>query len=198
MRSNSLPAYFESPVEKPPSDLELFRALKAKHSPILEQLYDCYGDLMYSLAWQILRNHQEAEDLIQEVFLNLWRNCTYNPERGSLKNFLMVMVRSRAIDRLRSQKKTLNMLERSGKEIDARQPSRVPLDEAASDEIAQRVRAALEDLPDKQRKALEMAYFGGLTQQEISQHLDVSVGTVKSWFRLGFTKLRQSLQDLMS
>ncbi len=153
---------------------------------------------MYSLAWQILRNHQEAEDLIQEVFLNLWRNCTYNPERGSLKNFLMVMVRSRAIDRLRSQKKTLNMLERSGKEIDARQPSRVPLEVAASDEIAQRVRAALEDLPDKQRKALEMAYFGGLTQQEISQHLDVSVGTVKSWFRLGFTKLRQSLQDLMS
>jgi RNA polymerase sigma-70 factor, ECF subfamily len=198
MRSNSLPAYFESPVEIPPSDLELFRALKAKHPTILEQLYDCYGDIMYSLAWQILRNHQEAEDLLQEVFLNLWQNCKYDPERGSLKNFLMVLVRSRAIDRKRSQKKTSNMLERSGKEIDAGQPSRLPLEEAAADEIAQRVRTALEDLPDKQRTALEMAYFEGLTQQEISQHMDVSVGTVKSWFRLGFTKLRQSLQDLMS
>ncbi len=153
---------------------------------------------MYSLAWQILRNHQEAEDLLQEVFLNLWQNCTYNPERGSLKTFLMILVRSRAIDRLRWQKKTLNMLERSGKEVNTGQPGIVSLDEVASDEVAQRVRSALEDLPDKQRIAIEMAYFGGLTQQEISQHLEVSVGTVKSWFRLGFTKLRQSLQDLMS
>ncbi|WP_019498849.1 sigma-70 family RNA polymerase sigma factor [Pseudanabaena sp. PCC 6802] len=190
--------YFASPVENPLSDLELFRALKAKHPSILEQLYDCYGDLMYSLAWQILRNHQEAEDLLQEVFLNLWQNCTYNPERGSLKTFLMILVRSRAIDRLRWQKKTLNMLERSGKEVNTGQPGIVSLDEVASDEVAQRVRSALEDLPDKQRIAIEMAYFGGLTQQEISQHLEVSVGTVKSWFRLGFTKLRQSLQDLMS
>ncbi|WP_019500296.1 sigma-70 family RNA polymerase sigma factor [Pseudanabaena sp. PCC 6802] len=198
MRSDSLPAYFQSPVDAPPSDLELFRALQTRQPLVLGQLYDLYGDIMYSLALRILGNPQEAEDLVQEIFLSLWRACTFNPDRGSFKTFLLVLVRSRAIDRLRSQKKTRTMLERSGKEITDKQFSSAPLDEVAADEVGQRVRLALANLPENQRQALEMSYFEGLTQREISDRLEVSLGTVKSWFRLGFTKLRQSLEDLIN
>jgi RNA polymerase sigma-70 factor (ECF subfamily) len=86
-------------VTPTPSDLELFQALVAKQSSALATLYDRYGDLMYGLAYKILGSQQEAEDLIQEVFLGIWRNCNYNPARGSLRSFLMILVRSRAIDR---------------------------------------------------------------------------------------------------
>lgn len=153
---------------------------------------------MYGLAFRILRNRQEAEDLIQEVFLTVWHNCSYNPERGSFKSFLLVLVRSRAIDRLRSQKAAFNTLKRLGKEIDTENYIISPLDQSVSDDISSKVQAALADLPENQRQALEMAYFKGLSQVEISQHLDVPVGTVKSWFRLGFSKLRKSLKDLIN
>lgn len=181
----------------PLSDLELFRAVRDQNPSALQQLYRSYGDLMYGLAWRILGNHQEAEDLIQEIFLSLWRNCSYNPQRGSFKSFLMLLVRSRAIDRLRSRKTSQKALERSGQQVEGQNVINVPFESSVSEEIAQRVRNALTKLPEKQRQALEMAYFEGLSQQEISQQLEVSLGTVKSWFRLGFTKLRQSLQDLI-
>lgn len=180
-----------------PSDLEMFQALKARQASALGQLYDSYGDMMYALAFRILRNSQEAEDLIQEIFEALWQNCSYSPQRGSLKSFLMLLVRSRSLDRLRSQKSTQNALERAGhSEVDRSLDK--PLETVVSDEISQRVRAALAELPENQRQAFEMAYFEGLSQREISQSLEVPVGTVKSWFRLGFTKLRRSLNDLMS
>lgn len=182
-------------MAKTHSDLELFRRLKAKKTSALAELYDSYGDIMYSLALQILRNPQEAEDLVQEVFLNLWQNCTYNPDRGSFKSFLIIMLRSRAIDRWRAHKSSLNTLERFGKETNSQEKTNIPLKEAVSDEISQRVREALSQLPENQRQALEMAYYEGLTQVEIAQHFNTPVGTVKSWFRLSFAKLRNSLKD---
>jgi RNA polymerase sigma-70 factor (ECF subfamily) len=180
------------------SDLELFRALSEKDSSALTELYNAYGKIMYGLAWQILGNHQEAEDLIQEIFLSLWRNNSYNPERGTFKTFLMLLVRSRAIDKLRSRKTDQKVLDKSGQKLIKENGVNIPFENTVSDEIAQRVKIALAQLPEKQRQALEMSYFQGLNQQEISQQLNVSLGTVKSWFRLGFTKLRQSLQDLIN
>jgi RNA polymerase sigma-70 factor (ECF subfamily) len=179
------------------SDLELLQALKAGQISALERLYDCYGDAMYGLAFKILTNRQEAEDLIQEIFLKVWRNCTYDPARGSFKSFLMLLVHSRAIDRLRSRNSRLNTLEHLSKKVEMPQSINLPLEEAMTDELSQRVQAALCELPEKQRQALEMAYYQGLTQVEISQRLNVPVGTVKSWFRLSFKKLRQLLQDLI-
>ncbi len=195
--SNRSVPRFASLVAMPDTDTELFQALQAKHPQALAQLYDRYGNLMYSLAFSILGTTQEAEDLIQEIFLVLWRNCTYNPARGSFKSFLMVLVRSRAIDQVRSRQAVLRRNERSSHEA-LHQTSRLPLDAAVSDEISQRVKAAMAELPDNQRQALEMSYFEGLTQVEISNHLNVPLGTVKSWVRLSFNKLRHSLDDLMS
>lgn len=176
------------------SDLELWRGLKAGQTNTLSEIYDRYGELMYGLALQMLGNRQEAEDLIQELFLGLWRNCTYNPERGSFKSFLVLLVRSRAIDRLRSRKSILRTLERTGRAQETTHPL---LEQVASGEICQRVQAALAELPQNQRQALEMAYFSGFSQTEIAEKLSVPLGTVKSWFRLSFGKLRRSLDDLM-
>ncbi|MBW4620524.1 MAG: sigma-70 family RNA polymerase sigma factor [Cyanosarcina radialis HA8281-LM2] len=177
------------------SDLELFQALVAKDPSALAALYDCYGDLMYSLALRILGNRQEAEDLIQEIFLSIWKQCNYNPARGSLRSFLMILVRSRAIDRLRAQKTVSKTIQQQQKESDRFASN--SLEEAATDEISERVRNALAQLPEKQRRALELAYYEGLSQSEISQRLDAPLGTVKSWFRLSFAKMRQTLQDLI-
>lgn len=151
---------------------------------------------MYGLAYQILGNKQEVEDLIQEIFVSIWRKCSYDPQRGSFKTFLLLLVRSRAIDRLRARQTAQKALEKSGQQLESNSATNIPLENTVSNEIAQRVRIALSLLPEKQRQALELSYFQGFSQQEISEQLGVSLGTVKSWFRLGFTKLRQSLQDL--
>jgi RNA polymerase sigma-70 factor, ECF subfamily len=167
-------------VAASPSDLDLFLDLKAGKASALEALYDLYGNIMYALAFRILNNAQEAEDLVQEVFLSIWNHCTYQPERGSFKTFLVMLARSRALDRLRSQSARTHTLHRSGHSFE----------EVTYD--------GLNTLPEQQRQALEMSYFGGMTQLEISQSLNVPLGTVKSWFRLGFTKLRHALKDLIN
>jgi RNA polymerase sigma-70 factor, ECF subfamily len=184
-------------VAASPSDLDLFLDLKAGKASALEALYDLYGNIMYALAFRILNNAQEAEDLVQEVFLSIWNHCTYQPERGSFKTFLVMLARSRALDRLRSQSARTHTLHRSGHSFEE-VTYNGPLESALSDEVFQRVQAALNTLPEQQRQALEMSYFGGMTQLEISQSLNVPLGTVKSWFRLGFTKLRHALKDLIN
>jgi RNA polymerase sigma-70 factor, ECF subfamily len=184
-------------VAKPLSDHELLDRLQAKHADALEQLYDNYGDIMYGLAFRILGNRQEVEDVIQDIFLGLWHHCNYDPDRASFKSFLMLLVRSRSLDRLRSQKSRLNTAERSGHLV-SKSSAETPLEAVVLDEISRRVQEALAELPTKQRQALELSYFGGLTQQEIAQRLKIPLGTVKSYFRLSFAKLRQSLHSLIS
>ncbi len=180
-----------------PSDLDLFLDLKAGKASALEALYDLYGNIMYALSLRILNNPQEAEDLVQEVFLSIWRHCTYEPERGSFKTFLTMTTRSRALDRLRSQSARSNTLHRAGQSVEEITHNG-PLESVLSDEVSKRVQDALNTLPEQQRQALEMSYFEGMTQLEISQSLNVPLGTVKSWFRLGFAKLRHSLKDLIN
>lgn len=171
--------------------------LKAGSASALEALYDLYGNLMYALALRILHNSQEAEDVVQEVFLSVWHRCNYEPERGSLKTFLILLTRSRALDRLRSQSTRSNTLQRAGRALEQGIP-REPLESAMSDEVSRHVQAALNTLPEQQRQALELAYFEDMTQLEISQSLNVPLGAVKSWFRLGFNKLRHSLKDFIN
>jgi RNA polymerase sigma-70 factor, ECF subfamily len=184
-------------VLKSLSDVELVTSLKAGDSAALSKIYDRYGDAMYWFAVRLLGQSQEAEDLLQEIFMALCDKCTYQSGRGSLKTYLMMLVHSRSLDRLRSRKSQAQRQQRLQGYTPLHDAS-TPLDHATDSEIAQRVRTALGELPEKQRHALEMAYFEGLTQVEIAQRLNVPVGTVKSWFRLSFGKLRRKLGDLTS
>lgn len=177
-------------------DLELLQALKLGKKSALSKLYDRYGAVVYGLALKILKDAQEAEDLTQEVFVTLWHNNTYNPARGSLSNYLVVMTRSRAIDKLRSRTSRRKFLERWRQTT-----STQPFSLSASEQIdiwdtSQHVRAALAQLPERQRQILEMAYFQDLSQSEIAKTLDIPLGTVKTSARQALKKLREILSPL--
>ena len=187
-----------SPKDKssapPLTETELLYALKAKQPSALGILYDRYGGVVYGIALKVLQNSQEAEDLTQEIFLALWRNFTYNPDSSYFIRYLIAMTRSRAIDKLRSRSRNLNLLQRWGQIATAEGFSPTPFEQAALTERSQHVRNALAQLPQQQRQVIEMAYDEGLSQSEIAQKLNTPLGTVKTWTRQGLLKLKQLLQ----
>jgi RNA polymerase sigma-70 factor (ECF subfamily) len=162
----------------------------------IEMLFDRYGRLAYSLAVRILGDAAAAEDVVQEAFLSVWRrSTTYRPERGSLRTWVCSIVHNRAIDGLRG---------RAGR---VRQD--LPLDAAhalegigdAWDDVAvelerQDIRRLLERLPVEQRQTLELAYYGGYSQTEISTLQRVPLGTVKGRTRMALRKLRDALEGV--
>lgn len=161
-------------------------------------LYDRYGSLVYGLALAILTNRDEAEDLTQEIFLSLHdHNRAFDAARGSLGAYLTTLTRSRAIDKLRGGSRRVRIL-RSQWESEPVMPApATPMDEASSRETAVRVRQALGELPENERRALELFYYQGLTQAEIAERLGAPLGTVKSWCRRGLLGLRDVLGDLV-
>lgn len=177
------------------SDEELFRSLKAGQSSALGILYDRYATLVYRLALRILTNPQEAEDLTQEIFLNLWRSGSYNPSRGSLGSFLTTLTRSRAIDKLRSRGTNFKTIQRWSQLMATETSPTTPFESAALSQRSHQVRNALAQLPANQRQVLEMAYYDGLSQSEISARLGVPLGTIKTWSRQGLLNLRKNLRD---
>lgn len=179
------------------TDAELCRALTAGHTAALGMLYDRYSSLVYRLALRILNSPQEAEDLTQEIFLNLWRSGTYNPSRGSLGSFLTTLTRSRAIDKLRSRGSNLKFIQRWSQMMATETSPPTPFEAASLTQRSHYVRTALAQLPDKQRQVLEMAYYEGLSQSEIATQLGIPLGTIKTWSRQGLLNLRKNLQDVM-
>jgi RNA polymerase sigma-70 factor (ECF subfamily) len=160
----------------------------------LAALYDRYSRLLYSLALRILRDAADAEDVVQEVFLQAWRQASrYDPSRGAVAAWLLTQARSRAIDRLRARRA------RPAPDDDA-VPAREIADpgpavdwQVMSSEQIKRVRAAIDDLPVLQRVAIELAYYEGCTQTEIAERLEQPLGTVKTRIRLALAKLREAL-----
>src|SRR6187200_2403858 len=159
----------------------------------LDDLYERYKTMAYSIAYRITNDATLAEDVVQEAFLGVWRNATrYVQGRGSVKTWLLSIVHHRAIDAVRRRRSTVDLPERD----DAPPPAlRLPdvWGEVSSNLDADEVRAALASLSDVQREALELAYFGGLTQTEIAERTGTPLGTVKSRMRLGLLAMRKVL-----
>lgn len=179
------------------TDAEVWQALKAGQSQALRIIYERYASLVYRLALRILTNAQEAEDLTQEIFLNLWRNRGYDPLRGSLSSYLTTLTRSRAIDKLRSRGTQLKFLQRWGQMITPESSTLSPLEMASLSQRSEQVKTAIAQLPANQRQVLEMAYFEGFSQSEIAKKLETPLGTVKSWSRQGLLTLRKNLHNLI-
>lgn len=175
------------------TDADLIRALRNGQVDALGVIYDRYASLVFGLARKILTNAEEAEDLTQEVFLLLYRNL-YDPKRGSLSSFLVMVTRSRSIDRLRSRKTRSKFLQRWQGMIRS-EATINPLEQASLRERSQFIREALAQLSDAERQVLEIAYYEGLSQSEIAKRLDAPLGTVKTRSRQGLLKLRTILQD---
>ena len=159
----------------------------------LDELYERYKTMAYSIAYRITNDATLAEDVVQEAFLGVWRNATrYVEGRGSVKTWLLSIVHHRAIDAVRRRRATVDLPER-----DDAPPQALRLPdvwaEVSSNLDADEVRAALASLSDVQREALELAYFGGLTQTEIAERTGTPLGTVKSRMRLGLLAMRETL-----
>jgi len=170
--------------------------VEARDADALAALYDRHGGRLLGLAQRILGGGGEAEEVVQEVFLFAWRAAAaFDPARGNVLTWLMIAARSRAIDRLRSRRPASRPEIRSLDElVDA--PAAPDDVEAAS---ASRqwegiCRAAVSELPEDQRRALELAYFEGLTHQEIAERTKSPLGTVKTRVRLGLMKLRERMR----
>jgi RNA polymerase sigma-70 factor, ECF subfamily len=176
------------------TDVEAVEALRAGNTSALGILYDRYGESVHRFALRMLGHKQEAEDLTQEVFLTFWQGDAFNPNRGSLLVFLMMLTRSRAINRLHQRNIQQHFLQRLERNVGSHD-SNTPLDRAALEELSQQVRNALRKIPENQRQTLEMAYFDGLSQSEITEQLKIPLGTVKTRSRQGLLKLRQLLKD---
>jgi RNA polymerase sigma-70 factor (ECF subfamily) len=182
------------------ADRELLRRMAAGDESALGTLYDRWVTLVHSLVLQILRDRDEAEEVVEETFWQAWRQADrYMEARGAVSTWLTTIARSRALDRLRA----LNRLREDSlstlttDEGESALPAGIstddPLAGALSAEVRTKVAAALTTLPVEQREALEMAYFGGLSQTEIAERTGIALGTVKTRTRLAMEKLREQL-----
>ena len=183
-----------------PTDEEIFELFTQGNISALGVLYDRYGLLVYRLVYRMLKNAQEAEDLTQEIFLNLQVKSKFNPRRGSFYTYLMTITRSRTIDRLRSKRskglfwQNINKL----KDTFERQKHDSPMEVVSTEEISVRLKNALQQLSIKQRQVLELSYYEGLSQSEIAEHLNIPLGTVKTHSRRGLIQLRKNLHNLVN
>jgi len=153
------------------------------------RFYDGYASLVFAMALRLLRARSEAEDLLQEVFLQAWRRAaTYDPDRGNPEAWLVTMTRTRGIDKLRSRRRREERIRPVEDESPADQGA--VASGADRSEAKLTVMGALAGLPDLQRRVLELAYFDGLTQSEIATRLGEPLGTVKTRMRTGLERLR--------
>ncbi len=160
----------------------------------MAELYDRRARLVFSLAQRILQNGADAEDIVQEVFAQVWAQANrYEPERGAVAGWMLTMTRSRAIDRLRAKRarpESGGDTHSAEKVADAAPSQDLQL---LSSEEVDRLREALNELPAAQRTALELAYYEGLSHPEIAARLSEPLGTVKTRIRQAVIKLRESL-----
>ena len=173
-------------------DVALLKAIAARNEAALAQLYDRYRAILFGLLMRILNNREEAEDVLQEVFLQVWRKATdFDENRGRPFTWLVTLARSRGIDRLRTLAARERVAETSAREVSE------DISDAATDAFKSEQRGlvtkALSQLPDEQKRPLMLAYFDGLTQSEIAARLGAPLGTVKTRMRTGLISLRELL-----
>jgi RNA polymerase sigma-70 factor (ECF subfamily) len=168
--------------------------LRTGDGAALEELYDRHAGLLYSVILRIVRESAEAEDVLQETWVQAWkRSASYDAGRGTVAAWLLTMARSRAIDRSRSLRSRQSAETAAEMEAATAMPAPAgePANEVARRDIHHRVVKALETLAPQQREVLALAYFGGLSQSEISARCGAPLGTVKSWVRQGLKRLRE-------
>ena len=175
------------------ADRDVLGRVAAGELDALEELYDRYRTMAYSIALRITTDAALAEDVVQDAFLGAWRNANrYLEGRGSVKTWLLSIVHHRAVDAVRRRRPTTELPDR-----EATPPAALTMPDIWPEVVGrldrESVRGALAELSDAQREALELAYFGGLTQQEIAERTGAPLGTVKSRMRLGLLAMRRVL-----
>ena len=176
------------------ADEEVMHLVQRGDPRAFELLYDRHGGAAYSLAYRIVGKQAAAEDVVQEALISIWRSRRrYDQTRGSVRTWILGIVHNRAIDQIRRS----SVHDRRREPLDGvaerhEAPERTDVEAVRRDE-ARTVRGALEELPDEQRQAIELAYFGGFSQSQIAELIGQPLGTVKGRMRLGLEKMRQQM-----
>lgn len=178
----------------PITDPMLIERMMAGDENALSTLYDRYSAMLYGMLMRILQDAQAAEEVLQDIFLQLWRNPgQFDATRGSLTAWLMVIARNRAISRLRGRPVREVLEETEGFYANTLASSANVENDAARSQLMERLKTAMARLPQEQRQALELAYFEGMTQSEIATRTGSPLGTVKTRVRTGMQSLKQLL-----
>ena len=182
-----------------PADEDLLRNIARAHTNALSELYDRYGRLVFSLALRFTGDAGAAEEITQDVFLQVWKNAaSYNPAMGKVTTWLTGITRYRSIDSLRRQftRPDGHLLEDPLEDMEISGPrDELPAVQAEDHLDQKRIRQALAELPPDQRSVLLLAYFQGMSQPEMAEVLHEPLGTVKTRVRLGLQKLRRLLES---
>ena len=174
-------------------DSGLIARMMAGDESALSEIYDRYSGMLFGMLTRILQDRQSAEEVLQDLFMQLWRNAAqFDANRGALGSWLLVIGRNRAISRLRGRNREV-LEEKEGDYANTFVSDQNIEDEAARSELARGLSAALATLPAEQRQALELAYYEGMTQSEIAASTGCPLGTVKTRVRTAMQSLRQIL-----
>ena len=184
----------QSSPEDTRADVELIDRIVAHDAAAIGDLYDRHSRLLYGLILRVVRDRAEAEELLQEVFVQVWtRADTYDVKLGTPIAWLVRIARNRAIDRLRAN----TVRTRTAEAAPLPPPVETPEARASMTEQERAVARALQALPPDQRQLIEQAYFSGLTQSELAERFGLPLGTVKTRVRTGMMTLRRDLQRIM-
>jgi len=179
-----------------PSDAELIRLVAREESWALAEIYNRYARLVFSLALKILNDRGSAEEVVQEVFVKVWRRARdYRAERGKFSSWLTGITHHHAIDELRRRRVRPSAAGDESAAAEVMDDGPAPMDRAVQSMEHRRIVDALTAIPPEQRRAIEMAYFEGFTQQEIADRLAQPLGTIKTRMRLGMQKLKTLLDE---
>lgn len=180
-----------------PSPEDLLSAIAGGSRESFSTLYDHFSASLFGIAYGVTRNHAEAQEILQEAFLAIWNKADrYDPKLGKATTWLIQVTRNLAIDHLRKRQRQDAGRERLRDEPSHEGSPKDPAGRLISKEAAARVRQALADLPDDQRHALELAFFRGMSQSQIAEHLHEPLGTVKSRIRRAMERVRSVVTDL--
>ncbi len=177
----------------------MLRKTALRDPAALAALHGSFADPVYSLAYKILQNHEEAEEVLQDVFVRVWkRSVTFDPKKSSAFTWVIMIARGLSLDRLRSRSRKKELME-SWKSESVHTTASDPdssRQSVLSSELSDQISVALGKLPSKQRESLELAFYKGLTQGEIAERTREPLGTIKARIRRGMFKLRELLKDV--
>lgn len=187
---------------EPQTDEALLAAIAERDEAAFEQFYDRFAPQGYAVCLRILSRPLDAQAVLSEVFWEIWQNATrFNPQRGSVRTYFMMMLRSRSIDKLRSEAgRTTHETKYSQQQsvLDTTPQEEAPVERVIAGENSEQLAVALQELSEIQQQALHLAYFEGKTHREIAELLDTPLGTIKTHIRQGLIKLGSLLRTMNS
>jgi RNA polymerase sigma-70 factor (ECF subfamily) len=186
----------ETTMQSRDRDVELLRRISGGDRAAFAEFYDLYAALFFSVAVRILNDQKEAEDVLQDVFIQIWEKAaSFDAKLGKASSWGMTFARNKAIDRIRAAQRRSRLVEdATAQAVPEATESPSANESLCGRERAEFIRSAVTGLPNEQRQAIELAFFGGLTQNEISERLREPLGTVKARIRRGMLRLRELLE----